>query len=281
MRTFVAALLAPLLALLPPASPVALAQEAGIVPTSAPSLAYEMVIFEEPGYVQQPVAYVANEAEPFVGGERLVDTGWQQAQPAAIPRGVARYGPFRVIDAHRVALVDVTDSRSPAQFAAMLRDWPAIAEIEMIECPGTEDDFANLRLGRMIRARGIATHVPDGGSVRSGAVELFLAGTRRYADAGAEFAVHSWIDDSGREAKDYSANGPENRRYLDYYRQMGMNEGEARAFYAMTNSVPFESALWFDAAEMGRWVALDRTTMPSSQRAGRIDLAAASAVTFR
>lgn len=276
MRSILAALLAPLLALLGPVS--VCAQE--MPPPQALSLPYEMVIFEEPGYVQQPVAVIANEAEPFVGGERLVDTGWQQAQPAPIPRSLARYGPFRVIDAHRVALVAVTDSRSPAQFAAMLRDWPAITEIEMIECPGTEDDFANLRLGRMIRARGIATHVPEGGSVRSGAVELFLAGVQRYADDGAEFAVHSWIDDSGREAKDYSADSPENRRYLDYYRQMGMGEGEARAFYAMTNSVPFESALWFGAAEMGRWVALDRVAAPPSQRVGRIDLAAASAVSF-
>ena len=67
--------------------------------------------------------------------------------------------------------------------------------LEMIEAPGTEDDRANLRLGRLIRARGIATHVPAGGSVRSGGVELFLAGTRRIADPGAEFAVHAWADE--------------------------------------------------------------------------------------
>lgn len=256
MRTIVAALSASLLALLPLGFVPACAQAAA--PAIAPTLAYEMVLFEEPGYVQQPVGMIADEAVPVVGGERLVDTGWQQVLPAPIPAGLARYGPFRVVDARHVALVDVTDSRSPAQFAALLHDWPAIAEIEMIECPGTEDDLANLRLGRMIRARGIATHVPDGGSVRSGAVELFLAGARRYADAGAEFAVHSWIDDSGHEADDYSADAPENRRYLDYYRQMGMDAQEASAFYAMTNSVPFESALWFGAAEMGHWVRLDR-----------------------
>ncbi|WP_395391806.1 alpha/beta hydrolase [Novosphingobium sp. BL-8A] len=256
MRSLVAALSASLLALLPLGPAPVCAQE--VAASANPTLAYEMVIFEEPGYVQQPVAMIADEAAAVVGGERLVDSGWQQAQPAPIPAGLARYGPFRVVDAQHVALVDVTDSHSPAQFAALLHDWPTIAEIEMIECPGTEDDFANLRLGRMIRERGIATHVPDGGSVRSGAVELFLAGTRRYADAGAEFAVHSWIDDSGHEAGDFAADSPENRRYLDYYRQMGMDPQEARAFYAMTNSVPFESALWFGAAEMGRWVRLDR-----------------------
>lgn len=181
-----------------------------------------------------------------------------QAPALAMPaRGLGDYGPFRVIDRTHAALLDVTDTRSPAQFAAMLRDHPGISVIEMIECPGTEDDLANLRLGRMIRERGIATHVPAGGSVRSGGVELFLAGVHRYADPGAEFAVHAWLDEDGREPEDFSANAPENRRYVDYYRQMGMTPKEAGAFYAMTNSVPFESARWFDAAEMGRWVRLD------------------------
>jgi hypothetical protein len=174
-----------------------------------------------------------------------------------VPQGIARFGPFRVLDATRAALVGVTDADSPRQFAALLEAYPGIALIEMIECPGTEDDRANLRLGRMIRARGLATHVPAGGSVRSGGVELFLAGTTRIADPGAEFAVHSWEDDLGRQAGDYAAAAPENRKYLDYYREMGLSEGDAAGFYAMTNSVPFEDAKWFGAEEMGRWVKLD------------------------
>lgn len=187
------------------------------------------------------------------GGERMLPV----AAPE-IPRGLAAYGPFRVLDSSRAALVDGTDADSPAQFERMLRDYPAIGVIEMIECPGTEDDLANLRLGRMIRDRGIATHVPAGGSVRSGGVELFLAGARRYAEPGAEFAVHSWIDEEGLEPDDYSADAPVNRRYILYYEQMGMSPVEARAFYAMTNSVPFESARWLGVKEMAIWVRLER-----------------------
>ena len=173
-----------------------------------------------------------------------------------MPQGIATFGPFRVIDQGRAALVDVTDERSPPAFAAMLRAWPGIAVLEMIECPGTEDDRANLTLGRMIRARGIATHVPDGGSVRSGGVELFLAGAKRTAGDRAEFAVHSWADEDGREPQDYAADAPENQAYLDYYREMGMTAAQAAAFYAMTNSVPHDDARWLSTAEMGRWVAL-------------------------
>jgi hypothetical protein len=176
---------------------------------------------------------------------------------AALPKGIAAYGPFRVLDRGRAALVDVTDERSPAAFAAMLRDHPGIAVLEMIECPGTEDDRANLKLGRMIRAQGIVTHVPKGGSVRSGGVELFLAGAKRIADPGAEFAVHAWEDEDGREAGDYDPAAPEHQAYLTYYRELGMSPTEAAAFYAMTNSVPHAEAKWLNAAQMGLWVRLD------------------------
>jgi hypothetical protein len=186
------------------------------------------------------------------GSERLV---FELAQSA--PRTAATYGPFRVIDGTSAALFGITDTASPEQFAAMLRDYPGIATIEMVNCPGTEDDRANLRLGRMIRARGMAVHVPERGFVASGGVDLFVAGARRSADPSAEFAVHSWLDDTGREPDDYAPDAPENRAYLDYYRAVGMTASEARAFYAMTNSVPFENPKWLTRAELAQWVRLD------------------------
>ena len=174
--------------------------------------------------------------------------------PLPIPQGIARFGPFRVLDGQRAALVDATDERSPAAFQAMLARYPGIRTLELIECPGTEEDRANLRLGRMIRARGMETYVPPGGSVRSGGVELYLAGVRRRADHGAEFAVHAWADEAGREPGDFPRDAPQNRAYITYYRDMGMTPAQARAFYDMTNSVPNASALWLSAEQMASWV---------------------------
>lgn len=193
------------------------------------------------------------------GGERSLPAHRSTSVAVVTTASMAEYGPFRVMDGDRAALVNVTDANSPAQFAAMLMDHPGIKIIEMVDCPGTEDDLANLRLGRMIHERGLATYVPKGGSVRSGGVELFLAGVQRYADPAAEFAVHSWQDDTGLQAHDYSDSAPENRRYIEYYRQMGMSPIEAEAFYEMTNSVPFDSAKWFGTGVMGLWIDLDRT----------------------
>ncbi len=173
---------------------------------------------------------------------------------ARTPTSIAAYGPFRVLDARRAVLVGVTGPATPSEFKAMLRDYPQIAQLDFLEAPGTDDDRANLATGRLIRAAGIATHVPADGSVRSGAVELFLAGAKRTIDDGAEFAVHSWLDDSGRQADDYAADSPEHAYYLRYYREMGMSAEAARAFYDMTNSVPHETALWLGAQDMRQWL---------------------------
>ena len=208
----------------------------------------------EIGYETVEIQEIVTDA----GSERLVEA----LAPAPLPRSIAAYGPFRVIDNTRAALVDVTDEAAPDQFTAMLRDFPGIALLEMVECPGTEDDRANLRLGRMIHRLGITTHVPAGGSVRSGGVELFLAGARRIADPGAEFAVHSWADEDGREPGDYAVDAPENRAYLDYYREMGMSLSQAAEFYAMTNSVPNAEAKWLGAEDMAHWVKLDQARFP-------------------
>lgn len=194
------------------------------------------------------------------GGTTIIET-ITTAPSRFIPRtaaaapGIARFGPFLVLDSQRAALVGSTDAASPAAFAAMLAAYPALEVIEFTDAPGTRHDLANLKLGRAIRAAGLATHVPAGGSARSGAVELFLAGTRRTVAPGALFAVHSWRDERGREPADFAPDAPENRLYLDYYTEMGMSLEEARAFYAMTNSVPHAGARWLDGAEMTRWLA--------------------------
>ena len=46
-----------------------------------------------------------------------------------------------------------------------------------------------------------------------------------------------------------------------------MSDGEARAFYAMTNSVPNADASWLTAAEMAQWVRLDEAAMPLQRSA--------------
>jgi len=152
-------------------------------------------------------------------------------------RRAHRYGPFFIIDENTVGLDNVIDSMSPNRFRALVKAWPNVDTIKIIECPGTVDDEANLVLARMIRSAGIRTIVPSNGSARSGGVELFLAGAEHRAEPGAELGVHSWVDEYGREAKDYPRNDPVHQEYIRYYIDMGFTPDKAREFYAFTNAV--------------------------------------------
>ena len=192
--------------------------------------------------------------EPAAGYAQIAE---RPAGRVASTIALVSFGPFNVVGNARAELVGTIETNTPAQFKQMLAAYPAIKQIDMIDCPGTNDDAANFTIARMIRKAGIATFVPNGGSVRSGGVELFLSGVRRYADPDAEFAVHSWQDEDGREADDIAANDPINLEYINYYREIGMDDQKARAFYAMTNSVSHDSALYLTPRDIALYLPLD------------------------
>jgi hypothetical protein len=168
-------------------------------------------------------------------------------------RAIARFGPFHVVDTATVRMIGDVDSHTPRQFAAMMAAFPGLKRIDMIDCPGSLDDEANLELSRMVRRAGLSTNVPAGGSVRSGAVELFLAGVKRTAANDAEFGVHSWRDEDGYEASDFAANDPVHADYLNYYREMGMSDADARAFYAFTNRTGFDDVHYMTRDELAKF----------------------------
>jgi hypothetical protein len=179
--------------------------------------------------------------------------GYGQSSPVAL----AHYGPFQVIAPDQVQMIGEADSYTPREFRRMLADWPAIRSLHIVDCGGTVDDNANLALARLIRNAGIATHVPSHGSVRSGGVELFLAGVRRTAEPGAEFIVHSWRDNYGREAGDYAPSDAVHTPYLRFYEEVGMEPGSARAFYQLTNSAPHDSMRQLTLTELAAFNLLN------------------------
>lgn len=176
---------------------------------------------------------------------------------AAAIAGLPRFGPFAVVDDSHAALVGEVDRNSPAQFRKMMAANPGIRVLELVDCPGTVDDGANLALGRLIRSHRISTDVPSGGSVRSGGVELFLAGSTRRAAPDAEFGVHAWKDAAGRQPGDFAPDAPANQVYLDYYREMGLTDEEAEGLYALTNSVPNEDMLWLRTRDLRPFIPLE------------------------
>jgi hypothetical protein len=189
------------------------------------------------------------------GADRFIADQFADVAPSRAP--IASFGPFHMVSPTRAELIGSIESETPAQFRTLLRAFPKLSQIDMIDCPGTGDDEANFALARMVRKAGIATYIPDGGSVRSGGVELFLSGAKRSAAPSAEFAVHSWMDEDGLEADDFAADDPVNLEYIAFYREMGLSDANARAFYALTNSAPHDDALYLRTGDIARFVALN------------------------
>lgn len=187
----------------------------------------------------------------------LSEIGSESFAPSRTP--IASYGPFFLVSPDTVEMIGTVDSATPRQFATMLAAYPSVRHLVMVECPGSIDEAANHILARAVRQAGLTTRVPDGGSVRSGAVDLFLAGTERSAAASAEFGVHSWRDEDGNEARDFAANDPVHAEYLSYYREMGLSEAGARNFYALTNSTSFDQVRTLHANDMAA-LGLTRVT---------------------
>lgn len=177
----------------------------------------------------------------------------EEAAPPARAASMSVFGPFSVISPTVAELSGETDSATPAQFRAMLAAYPHLGLIKMLECAGTVDDEANLAVARMIRKAGISTHVPAGGSVRSGGVELFLAGVQRTHERGAEFGVHSWEDNEGHQARDVAASDPVNLEYVSYYQSIGLPKATAQAFYAFTNATPADQIHYMTESELARF----------------------------
>jgi hypothetical protein len=189
------------------------------------------------------------------------DGNGKRAEGAALPPTTSSklyaFGPFAVMSDRKARLIGVTDSRTPAAFLRMLQTYPQIRELEMIDCPGTVDDIANLRLGRLIRARGLATIVPSGGSIRSGTIELFLAGAFRYAAENADIVVHAWHAEDGSGPDLIEMNGATDLAYLQFYQDMGLSSQQARAFYALTSSVPSSASRRLSVADIEQFIHLD------------------------
>ena len=253
LRTLIVAALAALLAFAP-----AQAQRVVTITTTTVTWTYEDEADANDGASLDEAAMLLDDealaAEADLGATRRYAPS---ASLATLGPARARFGPFAVIDAQTVRMAGDVTAATPRQFAAMLAAFPGLTRIEMVDCPGSLDEEANLILARAIRRAGLDTVVPAGGSVRSGAVELWLAGVRRRAAPDAEFGVHSWMDENGYEANDYPANDPVHAEYLSYYREMGMDDAKARAFYALTNSTPFDDVRYLTRGDMARFVALD------------------------
>jgi len=146
-------------------------------------------------------------------------------------------------------MTGVIGPSTPGRVLELVLRHPEVETIVMLDVPGSMDDVSNLRAAKMVRAHGLATHVPSDGMVASGGTDFFLAGARRTAGADARFGVHSW-GGFDQEGADVPRDDPEHEKYLEFYRSVGIIE----AFYWYTlEAASAEDIHWMTTAELERY----------------------------
>ncbi len=141
------------------------------------------------------------------------------------------------------------DHTTLSAFEDVIAENPGIKTLVLQNIEGSVDDDANVVFSRVVREEGFDTVVPSDGLVASGGTDLFLAGNRRVLEPGACVGVHSW-GGGGYVAADLPEDHPEHDRYLDYFKDIGVDPG----FYWFTLDVASEDEMhWMTAAEANRF----------------------------
>ena len=145
-------------------------------------------------------------------------------------------------------MTGVIGSGTPATVLRLINEHPQVYAIEMVDCPGSMDDEANVRAARYVRQHGFATILRSNSEVASGGTDFFLAGKTRIVEKGAKVGIHSWAgDDNG---SDLPKTDPRHQLYLKFYEEMGI----PAAFYWRTlEAAPADSIHWMTSEELGRY----------------------------
>ena len=163
---------------------------------------------------------------------------------------VGSIAPFSIENDSTISLNGVISSNTLNAFNEVLRQNPDTKWLIFKEAPGSEDDETNVRVGRKLRETGLNTHVEAGGFIASGAVDLFLAGTKRTLGVSTQVGVHSWSD--GRnDATDFPMDSEEHQLFIQYYVDIGIRQQLAEDFYFFTiNAAPADDIHWMTADEI-------------------------------
>ncbi len=145
-----------------------------------------------------------------------------------------KFGIFNVLDDDITVEMDgdiTTASLDDVQ--KLLNEFPKIKEIAIINCNGSLDDEANLKLSKLIHDKKISTHVEDNGEIASGGVDFFLAGVKRTIGKNVKIGVHSWSGEK-EVATDFPKGHENHLEYINYYKSIGLTQKQAEDFYYFT-----------------------------------------------
>jgi len=127
-----------------------------------------------------------------------------------------------------------TDDRSLGVVRDLIKENSQVDTLVLKKMSGTRDSARNIILARDIRKRGLKTHLDRNSVIASGAVDLFLAGTRRTMDCGALIGVHSWSISGSNENVRISPKDIGYDRSQKYHESFLRDMGIDPSFYTFT-----------------------------------------------
>lgn len=170
---------------------------------------------------------------------------------------VTGYGIFSVNGDGNIVMNGVSATNTPYHFDNIIKDNPNATLLIMMDCPGSEDDDANLLAARKIRKAGLNIHATATSELASGAVDMFFAGVKRTMEQGAKFGVHSWSDGQN-EATDFPRGHAQHQPYIDYFIEMGLSQQQSEDFYYFTiNAASADGLHWMTQAEIDKYSLLN------------------------
>ena len=139
----------------------------------------------------------------------------------------------------------VLDSDLVSELEDLIRNYPNVTDLVLVDIPGSLDQQATMDAARLIRQLGLNTHIARTGYVLSGGVDLFLGGVERTIGAGAGVGVHAWTDGSSVRAAEVNMADPVHASYVNFYLEMGIPE----SFYWFSLSAAPASRIYFLSPE--------------------------------
>lgn len=165
------------------------------------------------------------------------------------------FGIFTSVNETTAKMNGVISTNTPTHFDNLIVRFPGLKTIQMIDCPGSEDDEANLKVSKKMHDKGIEFHLPSNASIASGAVDMYVGGIKRTREPGSKIGVHSWGAGPGEPiATSYPVGHAVHLPYINYYKSVGFTQKEAEDFYYFTiNAAPAESIHWMTEEEITQY----------------------------
>ena len=153
------------------------------------------------------------------------------------------------VEGDKLFIMGLLNSKTFGQMQKTITDNPQIDTLVFTAMPGSIDDEVTFEMGRWLRAKKLNTHLTAKTVIASGAVDLFLSGSQRTMEAGAQLGVHSWSDGS-KEAADYPRDSEEHALNRDYIVDLGVPED----FYWFTiYEAPADAIHWMSQGEVVKY----------------------------